>query len=92
MKIEKNYLLSNNQYIHIHECEEGIDYTVYDSNGELIDGGILTCNTLNLKEEEILSLLSEIMGLKELADDSKKEIPFSMIEEFEERNLKRDLS
>ena len=39
--IDKNYKLINDNYINFHSTDDGIDYTLYNSNGTEIDGGIL---------------------------------------------------
>lgn len=59
--IEKNYKLTNNNYVNFHLTEDGIDYTIYNSNGIEIDGGILETNKTS--EKEILKELSEFANI-----------------------------
>ncbi len=35
------YKMSNGDYMEITDCDDGYDFTIYDADGEEIDGGIL---------------------------------------------------
>lgn len=59
--IDKNYKLTNNNYVNFHLTEDGIDYTIYNSDGIEIDGGILETNKTS--EKEILKELSEFANI-----------------------------
>lgn len=59
--IDKNYKLTNNNYINFHSTEDGIDYTFYNLDGTEIDGGILETNKMN--EEEIVKQLSKFTNV-----------------------------
>lgn len=82
--MNKNYKLSNGQFFHFHECEDGFDYTVYDRNGLLIDGGILEYDLrFSSNEEKVLKALATFTEIPQLLGDDKVEIDESIIEEFE---------
>lgn len=59
--IDKNYKLTNNNYVNFHLTEDGIDYTIYNSDGIEIDGGILETN--KTVEKEILKELSNFANI-----------------------------
>lgn len=59
--IDKNYKLINNNYINFHSTKDGIDYTLYNSNGIEIDGGKLETNKIT--EKEILKELSKFANI-----------------------------
>ncbi len=60
--IDKNYKLINNNYINFHSTENDIDYTLYNSDGIEIDGGVLENNKIN-DEEIYINSKGNIMGL-----------------------------
>lgn len=75
--IDKSYKLTNNNYINFHSTEDGIDYTLYNSDGIEIDGGIL--ETTKTSEKEVLKELSEFANIDfnnkiEINEDEFEEI------------------
>lgn len=55
---EKNELamMMDNHYFEIHRCDDGYDYSFYDENFHLLDGGVLEnpCLTIQAAADEIL--------------------------------------
>ena len=67
------YRLENERLLEVQECDEGYDFSVYDAEVNLLDGGILESNDW-LKEEYVIQ---EVLGL--LGMESKK---YEVVENF----------
>jgi hypothetical protein len=68
------WILEHSYYFLLHTCDDGWDYTVYDSDFIEVDGGQLDCPEMSMKEaaEEILGNLSnlgDMTGLDRIAVD-----------------------
>ncbi len=73
--MDKNYKLSNETYFNFHTTDDGYDYTLYDSSGNLIDGGVLEDDLLKVNtESEILERISDFADIPELLNKNKVEI------------------
>lgn len=73
--MDKNYRLSNDTYFNFHTTDDGYDYTLYDSSGNLIDGGVLEDDLLKVNtESEILESISDFADIPELLNKNKVEI------------------
>lgn len=82
--LNKTYRLSNETIFSFHECDNGFDYTIYNSEGVLLDGGVLECNCdKDIDEKQILESLSHFTNLPQLLDDNKIEIKDFDIEDFQ---------
>lgn len=82
-EINKSYKLSNHTFFHFHNTDEGFDYSIYDKNGILVDGGVLEYDmTKIITTAQILKELSHFTNTPELLNDKKK-IDNSIIENFE---------
>lgn len=92
MFIEKNYRLSNGNYFHFHETDDGYDYSLYDDSGNLIDGGVLEYdNSTNSSLSEVLNKLSNYTELPELLNPDIQEVDKEIIEDFEELQYRRNI-
>ena len=71
MTKDYNYKLSDGRYFHFHTNEDGFDYSIFDENGKLIDGGILEYWTddEDITEKDILNKLAELTDISELTDN-----------------------
>lgn len=74
MAADYNYKLPDGRYLHFHTNEEGFDYTIFDENGKLLDGGILEYWTddEDLTEKEVLTKLAEFTDISELKGNLEK--------------------
>lgn len=61
--MSKNYKLKSGKYLKIHIREEGYDYSLYDENKRLIDGGIL--ENLEYTEDEAFKEILQIFNIPE---------------------------
>ncbi len=85
-EINKNYKLSNGNYFHFHTNEEGYYYSIYNSSGEEIDGGLLEYSDIDNKEQtdiDIRKRLEEFTGISELQSDSIEEVSQDFIDNLE---------
>lgn len=57
----KNYKLKNEKYLKVQDTDGGYDYTLYNKNKELIDGGLL--EEPNLSDEEALKVVLEFFDI-----------------------------
>ena len=82
--LNKTYRLSNGTILSFQECDDGFDYTIYNSEGLLLDGGVLeySCDK-DIDEKQILESLSYFTNLPQLLDDNKIEIKDFEIEDFQ---------
>ena len=54
------YLLENGQFLEVHECDDGYDFTIYNKNFDEVDGGVLMSQewlTESYVVREVLALL-----------------------------------
>ena len=74
MTQDYNYKLPDGRYFHFHTTEEGFDYTIFDENGKLLDGGILEYWTddEDITEKDVLNKLAELTDIPELNDNLEK--------------------
>ena len=82
--LNKTYRLSNGTIFSFQECDDGFDYTIYNSEGLLLDGGVLEYNCdKDIDEKQILEDLSLLTNLPQLLEDNKIEIGEFDIENFQ---------
>ena len=83
--IEKNYKLSNGDYFHFHNNEEGYYYDILDNKGIVKDGGLLEYSNESekLSITEIRKRLAEFTGIDELASNNLTEVSQEYIDNLE---------
>lgn len=87
---EINYELSDGTYFHFHTNEEGYYYSIYNSEGTEIDGGLME---YDMPFEDIESLqsvmerLSDFTGIAELKNSDLKEVSQDYIDELESKSM-----
>lgn len=60
--MENYYLTSQGHHMIVQECDEGYDFTLYDNNDNLIDGGVLTRNHTD-DEQETFDIACECLRM-----------------------------
>jgi len=87
---DMNFKTRSGNYLHFHPNEEGYDFTYYDENKKIIDGGILETNK-NLPLKNILRNISELLSrpsLDKSLEDLKQINDLEFINENIEENIK----
>ena len=87
---EINYELSDGTYFHFHTNEEGYYYSIYNSEGTEIDGGLMEYDMPfeNIESlQSVMERLSDFTGIAELKNSNLKEVSQDYIDELEAKVL-----
>lgn len=63
------YRLENGKLLEVQECDEGYDFSVYDAEVNLLDGGILESDDW-LKEEYVMQEVLGLLGMESMKCES----------------------
>ena len=63
------YRLENGKLLEVLECDEGYDFSVYDAEVNLLDGGILESDDW-LKEEYVMQEVLGLLGMESMKCES----------------------
>lgn len=84
--IEKNYKLSDGNYFHFHNNEEGYYYSIYNEVGTEIDGGLLEYSEIDNRGQSLENIkrrLAEFTDLEELTNENLREVSQEFIDNLE---------
>ena len=87
---EINYELSDGTYFHFHTNEEGYYYSIYNSEGIEIDGGLMEYDMPfeNIESlQSVMERLSDFTGIAELKNSNLKEVSQDYIDDLEAKEL-----
>lgn len=87
---EINYELSDGTYFHFHTNEEGYYYSIYNSEGTEIDGGLMEYDMPfeNIESlQSVMERLSDFTGIAELKNSNLKEVSQDYIDDLEAKVL-----
>ena len=87
---EINYELSDGTYFHFHTNEEGYYYSIYNSEGTEIDGGLMEYDMPfeNIESlQSVMERLSDFTGIAELKNSNLKEVSQDYIDDLEAKEL-----
>ena len=90
---EINYELSDGTYFHFHTNEEGYYYSILNSEGAEVDGGLMEYSMPFEDIETLQSVmerLSDFTGIKELKNSDLKEVSQDYIDELENKYIERN--
>ena len=63
------YRLETGKLLEVQECDEGYDFSVYDAEVNLLDGGILESDDW-LKEEYVMQEVLGLLGMESMKCES----------------------
>ena len=63
------YRLENGELLEVQECDEGYDFSLYDAEVNLLDGGVLETQEW-LKEEFVMQEVLGLLGMESMKCES----------------------
>ena len=73
---EELLILDGSIYLHIQECDEGFDFTLYDrATGDIIDGGVFETQTRSL-----VLARRNILNILDLEPETMKRCPLELLD------------
>ena len=91
-EIDKNFRIDANNYIHIHNSDEGFFYDLIDENGEIVDGGLLEYDEEYgsvTNEKMLLNKLSDFTGIDELKTELE-EVSDEFIDSLQDKDKTKE--